>query len=77
MHRDFTTNDTFSGLSSVQRQSNDDTSRSRVLRILDLLAHRAIARQAEAADLSEPRSLVITQNEGAPSDCESLTTSRS
>ena len=48
----------FVGLSSVRSQSDDDTSRSRVLRILVLLAHRAIARQAEAADLGEPQSLV-------------------
>ena len=68
----------FSGLSSVRSQSDDDTSRSRVLRILDLLAHRAIARQAEAADLSEPQSLVRTQSEqGELSESESLTTSRS
>ena len=76
--KDTTSDDMFSGLSSVRSQSDDDTSRSRVLRILDLLAHRAIARQAEAADLSEPQSLVITQSEQvALSESESLTTSRS
>ena len=57
-------------------REDDDTSRSRLLLILDLLAHRAIARQAKATDLSEPQSLVITQSEqGALSECESLTTS--
>ena len=57
-------------------REDDDTSRSRLLLILDLLAHRAIARQAKPTDLSEPQSLVITQSEqGALSECESLTTS--
>ena len=36
--KDTTTDDMFSGLSSVRSQSDGDTSRSRVLRILDLLA---------------------------------------
>ena len=57
-------------------REDDDTSRSRLLLMLDLLVHRAIARQAKATDLSEPQSLVITQSEqGALSECESLTTS--
>ena len=38
-------------------REDDDTSRSRLLLMLDLLVHRAFAREVKAAELSEPQSL--------------------
>lgn len=71
---DGTNDSVFSRLSSVNDKSGDD-SRSQVLRILDGLAHRAVAQQAQSVDFGDPTAVVVKEEQ--PSESDSLTSSRS